>query len=949
MANIVGLIGTGDAVPDVIVEALLGVPALLVGVTGGSKARKAKRVLAGLSWTRDPGGVVRAIAAAHAKAAGVAKRPRFGDIRLPVRRLEELVQAGCLSRAAALLDRTLAGGGVAEEGDGLRTSLERLFPAATDADRLPVQEGRDARGMELSKDDVVAGLEGLPRLSASGMSGWTYELLRDLAEEEPFVDRARELLNGLLAGKAGSPRVWCASRLVPLTKPGGGVRPICVMDAWVRLAGRIVAAKVATTLAEALAPLQFGVGVPGGVEVVAQAVALYDRVAAADESGALGVQTVDFVNAFNAVRRGAVWRGLEEFLPELLPFFRWGYGGATPLYLGSGAEVGECGSGVRQGDPLGPLLFCVGLHPVLRRVGERFPELFPLGYLDDVTMVGDRARLEEALAFFEREAGRVGLALNRVKSERFCRGDEEPRRGVDVLGTSVGCEEFVTERARARVDRALRSLDRIPELPPVIAFPLVQACVNARPTHVARTTVPWIAAPLLRVFDARVDAAIARIVGVRAGDLPEHARILRALPHRDGGTGVPRLGDAAEGAWTASVLHAARTLALLHPSLTTIISSTPFPNLLDTVRRLSPTHLCPGVGPVTGEGGGDGVGGAAGAAEAGVLGEGGEGAQGAGAAAAAGEPPAAGGDGVGAAAGPIVYWGPEGAATAGDLPAPKQRALNKPLVEAAKTRLAELFADDPAASAMVRSCAVTGGGAWFADGGCGRGGTRTPAGDFRFALAVRLLVPWAPDVAAVKCGLCPAVLRGTAALLHGLACPALSKIKLARHNAVRDALADFLRALHGRGAVSVEVPLGAVGRGGRGIVADVALNAGGVATYLDASVVDPACTKYLAARSSAEDGAAARAAEAAKEVKYRAGMAAAGVAGVRFVPFVLECGGRAGAKAEEFLDAECAAAGARAPAVTKNREFLMRRVRAAISRWNGAACLAFRRAATLLA
>ena len=40
--------------------------------------------------------------------------------------------------------------------------------------------------------------------------------------------------------------------------------------------------------------------------------------------------------------------------------------------------------GPRQGDPLGPLLFCTIIHPLMRSLGS---DLI-LGYLDDFTLAG---------------------------------------------------------------------------------------------------------------------------------------------------------------------------------------------------------------------------------------------------------------------------------------------------------------------------------------------------------------------------------------------------------------------------------------------------------------------------------------------------------------------------------------------------------------------------------
>ena len=75
------------------------------------------------------------------------------------------------------------------------------------------------------------------------------------------------------------------------------------------------------------------------------------------------VLKIDLHNAFNRVSRQAVLNACALHIPELLSWSQWCYGQHPALWHSLGTISSEIG--VQQGDPLGPLLFCLVLQQII--------------------------------------------------------------------------------------------------------------------------------------------------------------------------------------------------------------------------------------------------------------------------------------------------------------------------------------------------------------------------------------------------------------------------------------------------------------------------------------------------------------------------------------------------------------------------------------------------------
>ena len=100
------------------------------------------------------------------------------------------------------------------------------------------------------------------------------------------------------------------SKLTPLRKPGGGVRPIAAPAVLRRLAGKALVNPRKKELAEALAPHQFAIGIAAGAELLAHCVR-----ACCEADPAVVVPALDAKNVYCPASREACLNELEALAP----------------------------------------------------------------------------------------------------------------------------------------------------------------------------------------------------------------------------------------------------------------------------------------------------------------------------------------------------------------------------------------------------------------------------------------------------------------------------------------------------------------------------------------------------------------------------------------------------------------------------------------------------------
>ena len=143
--------------------------------------------------------------------------------------------------------------------------------------------------------------------------------------------------------------------------------------------------KLKSKAAEHLAPLQCAVGVPAGGEKLFKAAQTFLEAAPEGEERVL--LALDAQNAFNTMDRQKMMDELAATFPQLLDFFWQFYGQPAQLwYRLNDGTVHTIWSqeATQQGDAGSPLLFCLTLQPVLRRLKEKFPDCLVGAFMDDL-------------------------------------------------------------------------------------------------------------------------------------------------------------------------------------------------------------------------------------------------------------------------------------------------------------------------------------------------------------------------------------------------------------------------------------------------------------------------------------------------------------------------------------------------------------------------------------
>jgi hypothetical protein len=136
---------------------------------------------------------------------------------------------------------------------------------------------------------------------------------------------------------------------------------------------------------------------------------------------------IDVKNAFNSVERDSLLLMVNNKIPLIYPYLWQCY--SSPSYLIYNGSLIYSQVGCQQGDPLGPAIFSLSIHPTIERLSSHLN----VWYLDDGALGGSAETVLKDLETIIVEFEKIGLSLNYSKCKLFLSPHVSEERKIDIL------------------------------------------------------------------------------------------------------------------------------------------------------------------------------------------------------------------------------------------------------------------------------------------------------------------------------------------------------------------------------------------------------------------------------------------------------------------------------------------------------------------------------------
>ena len=186
----------------------------------------------------------------------------------------------------------------------------------------------ETSSVSISVPLVLKALKSFNNCLSGGLDCLRPQHLKDLVsiptQADAVLSSITQFINLLVRGICPLSAIFFffGGRSVAMAKKGGGVRPIAVDSVWRRLASKCALSLVFEEVKKVLHPLQLGVWVKGEVEAAIHSVR--SLVNALPDNWSL--LKVDFINAFNTLRRDSLLEAVKSHCPGIYNYCLIAYG-----------------------------------------------------------------------------------------------------------------------------------------------------------------------------------------------------------------------------------------------------------------------------------------------------------------------------------------------------------------------------------------------------------------------------------------------------------------------------------------------------------------------------------------------------------------------------------------------------------------------------------------------
>ncbi|KAL0226179.1 hypothetical protein P9112_013503 [Eukaryota sp. TZLM1-RC] len=213
------------------------------------------------------------------------------------------------------------------------------------------------------------------------------------------------------------------------------------------------------------------------------------------------------------VKRNCIFDVLLHDFPELSAYFYLFYGKKSDLIFDSFTL--ESSSGVKQGDPLGPLLFCLAIHNIIKMTQQDFPDLRIVAYMDVISIIGSFESIFRVSENIVAKYKEIGLALNPSKCLLIGRekllmigGAQIPfinydQQAFKFLGCWLGNLDEIYFQLNNLLEKFDKDLSFIAgcDIEKHIKFLISKICYSGKFTHILSSTPPSVSLNFCRSFN----------------------------------------------------------------------------------------------------------------------------------------------------------------------------------------------------------------------------------------------------------------------------------------------------------------------------------------------------------------------------------------------------------------------------------------------------------------